>query len=94
MKHLRDYLGKGILIEVKTEEEFEELCPLLNEIYRGWSPHNYKSYTDKSPNFFIILDKDVMDRPRDINFSTYSEVISASEFLRSQDQIINNYSIY
>lgn len=95
MENIKDYVGKKQLIQVNNKEEYENLLPLLNTIYRGWTSDNYSHYMRDAKHgcFWIILDRDVMTRT--IDSELHDGIIQASIFMeKSEPEIINQYSIY
>jgi len=95
MENLKDYLGKKVLVQVNNQEEYEELVPKLNTVYKGWQDSSFKSYMHmaKLGCFWIILDKDMMTRTTDDE--KYDSIMQASAFIEHKEpEVINNYQIY
>jgi len=88
MKYLKDYVKTNTDIYVETEEEFIALVPLLNEVFSGWRENAWPNYI-RDKEQYIHMDSDSIGKRRSDN-----AVISAKEFIRPKEEIINEYQIY
>jgi len=88
MKYLKDYVKTETDIYIETEEEYIALVPLLNEVFSGWRESGWDSYF-RHKEQYIHLNSDSIGKRRSDH-----TVISAKEFIKPKEEIINEYPIY
>jgi len=88
MKYIKDYARTDTDIYVETEEEYVALVPLLNEVFSGWRENGWERYA-KADEHYIHLSSDSIGKRRSDH-----TVISAKEFIKPKEEIINEYPIY
>lgn len=89
MSRLKKYHNKEVQIFCSTEDEFRELIPDLNDIWRDWTMRAWEDNQDGG--VYIFMDKDCCSKEP----YPYYETIHASNILaKSQGTIINTYPLY
>lgn len=86
MKKIANYKDTKTLIKVNSQEELDQLIPLLNTIYKGWYIGRY--WNDKISVRYIDM---TIDGIRNEILPDY-EILEASEFITPS--VINTYSIF
>lgn len=88
-KDIKDYANKAYDIRINNEAEYRAIVPLLNTVFRHWSPDRYETYYEEGKHVYIHLSSD------STSCEAYSSnaVLDASEFIGTTE-INNTYNLW